>query len=295
MSNRTYYVVLAILAAVLLLVSASGCKKTNTNKETTGAVEEQTKSTEKTEVLSGTLRIGGSTTILPLAQAASEQFMAKNPEVRVEIQGTGSSEGIKGVSDGSLDIGDSSRELKDEEKNLGLVDHQVATDVLAFVVNPDNKIAGLSKPQIIDILTGKVTNWKYVGGTDAKIQVIGRDEASGTREFVQKEVIGADARFVVDALALPGTGQLKAAVAQTPNGFGYMSIGQVDDTVKSVTVDGVKASPDTVADKSYPFSRSLHMFTKGEPNDLEQAFLDFVLSDEFQQETVAKEFYSVNE
>lgn len=269
---------LVVLLVIVAVFVTAGCRPT--------------KKAEKVG-LSGILRIGGSTTVLPLAQAAAEEFMKKNPKARVEVQGTGSSEGIRGAATGRLDIGDSSRELKDEEKNLGLVDHKVAIDVIVFVVHPTNRVSNLSQDQVKAILTGKITNWKAVGGKDEKIQVIGRDEASGTREFVQTEVIGKEAKFAADALALPGAGQVKAAVAQTPSGFGYIGLAYIDSTIKVVKVDGVTPSRESIEKKNYPYQRYLHMFTKGEARGLAKAFIDFVLSKEFQSETVAKEFYPV--
>jgi phosphate transport system substrate-binding protein len=277
MKKTLAFLILASVTALAVL--AAGCTTKTESTKTTGST------------MSGSLKIGGSTTVLPLAQAGAEEFMAKNPKVKVEVQGTGSSEGIKGVTDGTLDIGDSSRELKPEE--TGLVDHKVAVDVLALVVNPSNKVSDLTDQQIKDILTGKVTNWKDVGGADLKIQVVGRDEASGTRDYVQKEVIGKDAKFVADALAMPGTGQLKAAVAQTKGAFGYMSVGQADDTVKVLKVAGVKPTPTTVDSDKYPYHRFLHMFTKGEAKGLAKSFIDFVLTKEFQKNTVSQEFYPV--
>lgn len=272
--------VFTILASVVALaVLTAGCSTKTTENKSAGSE------------LSGSLRIGGSTTVLPLAQAAAEEYMPKNQNVKVEVQGTGSSEGIKGVMDGTLDIGNSSRELKPEE--TGLVDHKVAIDVLALVVNPTNKVSDLTEQQVKDILTGKITNWKDVGGADQKIQVVGRDEASGTRDYVQKDIIGKDTKFVADALAMPGTGQLKAAVAQTKGGFGYMSVGQVDETVKVLKIQGVKPTPTTVESDKYPYHRFLSMFTKGEAKGLAKSFIDFVLSKEFQQNTVSQEFYPV--
>lgn len=272
-------VVSIIASVVTLAILAAGCTTKTESTKTTGSA------------LSGSLKIGGSTTVLPMAQAGAEEFMAKNPKVKVEVQGTGSSEGIKGVTDGTLDIGDSSRELKPEE--TGLVDHKVAVDVLALVANTSNKVSDLTAKQVVDILTGKITNWKDVGGADLKIQVVGRDEASGTRDYVQKEVIGKDAKFVADALAMPGTGQLKAAVAQTKGAFGYMSVGQADETVKVLKVAGVKPTPTTVTTDKYPYHRFLHMFTKGEAKGLAKSFIDFVLTKEFQTNTVSQEFYPV--
>jgi phosphate transport system substrate-binding protein len=270
----------AILAIFSVILVAAGC--------------EHEKKAEKVE-LSGTLRIGGSATVLPLAQAAAEEFMEKNPKVRVEVQGTGSSEGIRGVSEGTLDIGNSSRELKDEEKGLGLAGHEVAVDVIVFVVHPDSPVSNLSQDQVKAILTGEITNWKEVGGKDEKIQVVGRDEASGTRVYVQEEVIGKEANFVADALALPGAGQVKAATAQTPSSFGYIGLAHVDDTIKVVKVDDVSPSKEAIAKNEYPYQRYLHMLTKGKAKGLAKAFIDFVLSKQFQSETVAKTFYPVTQ
>lgn len=279
-----------VLVGLLLAITAFGvvgCQRAQ--KKAATEPEEQSARAE----LSGTLRIGGSTTVLPLAQAAAEQFMEENPKVRVEVQGTGSSEGIKGVSEGTLDIGDSSRELKDEEAGLVLVDYKVAIDVIVFAVHPSNPVDNITKDQVVSILTGKITNWKQVGGKDEKIQVIGRDEASGTREYVQKEVIGEDANFVSDALALPGAGQVKAAVAQTPTGFGYIGLAAVDSTIKTIKVEGTAPSKEAIEDKSYAYQRYLHMFTKGQAKGLAKSFINFVLSPEFQSETVAEEFHPI--
>lgn len=277
---RRKSIVLTIVAIALIAILAAGCG--DSSKEGNGD-----------SGLKGSLRIGGSTTVLPLAQAGAEEFMAENPDVKVEVQGTGSSEGIKGVTDGTLDIGNSSRELKTEE--TGLVDYKVAVDAIAIVVNPANGVSNLTDVQVKDILSGKITNWKDVGGKDAKIQVVGRDEASGTRDYVQKDIIGADAKFPADALAMPGTGQLKAAVAQTPDAIGYMSAAQADNTVKVLKINDVKPSPDTVKDKTYKYWRFLHMFTKGEAKGLAKAYIDFVLSSDFQKNTVSKEFYTISQ
>jgi len=282
--RRSALIVVALAAAVAVLVALAGCGKQPADQGTSETGDQS---------LSGKIMIGGSTTVLPIAQAAAEQFMAENPQVRVEVQGTGSSEGIKGVSEGVLNIGDSSRELKPEEGKLGLVDHKIAIDALALVVNPDNKVTNLTRKQVVDILTGKITNWKDVGGADDDIVVVGRDEASGTREFVQKDIIGEDARFAADALALPGAGQVKATVAKTPAGIGYVGLGAVDDSVKALKVEGVAPGEATVKDDTYAYHRYLHMFTKGEPADPTKAFLDFVLGEKFQTETVASEFVPV--
>jgi phosphate transport system substrate-binding protein len=217
--------------------------------------------------------------------------MVKNPNVKVDVQGTGSSQGITGATDGTLDIGTSSRDLKPEE--TGLTDYKVAVDAVAIVVHPSNKVGNLTSQQVIDILSGKITNWSDVGGSNAKIQVIGRDEASGTRDYVQTTIIGKTAKFPADALAMPGTGQLKAAVAQTPDAIGYMSAAQVDTTVKAVKVDGVAPSQTTVDNQTYKYWRYLHMLTKGPAKGLAKLYIDFIMTPEFQKNTVSKEFYLI--
>lgn len=280
---KKLFVALGVIALVLLL-AAAGCGRRPAGNGTGNAGG---------QALSGKIMIGGSTTVLPIAQAAAEQFMAEHPGVKVEVQGTGSSEGIKGVSEGVLAIGDSSRDLKPEEASLGLLDHKVAIDAIVFLVNPNNPVSNLTKDQVIGLLTGKISNWKAVGGPDEDVVVVGRDEASGTREFVQKSVIGEKAKFAKGALSLPGAGQVKATVVSTPAGIGYAGLGQADGSVGALKVDGVAPSEATVKDGTYAYHRFLHMFTKGAPDKLTQAFLDFVLSPKFQKETVASEFVPV--
>lgn len=271
--------VIALAATTILVIAAAGC-----------TTKTETKTVTKTEVM-GNLHVGGSTTVLPLAQAGAEQFMAKNPGVKIDVQGTGSSQGITGATDGTLDIGTSSRELKPEEK--GLTDYKVAVDAVAIIVHPSNKISNLTSQQVIDILSGKITNWKEVGGKNAKIQVVGRDEASGTRDYVQTTIIGKTAKFPADALAMPGTGQLKAAVAQTPDAIGYMSAAQVDKTVKALKIDNVSPSQETVDNQTYKYWRYLHMLTKGKAKGLAKLYVDFIMTPDFQKNTVAKEFYLI--
>lgn len=243
--------------------------------------------------LSGTLSLTGSTTVLPIAQAAADQFKQKNPNVQAEVQGTGSSEGVTAVSAGAADIGDSSRDLKDEEKKLGLVDHVIAVDAIVFITHPSNRVDNLTKAQATGIFTGKIKNWKEVGGQDAPIEVINRDEASGTREAVQKMALGENAQFTKDAVVQPGTGQVKAAVASSPNAIGYISFGYVDQSVKGLSLDGAKASVEDIRNKSYFLQRNLHMFTKGEAKGLAKAFIDFVLTPSFQKDIVSQEYLPV--
>ena len=231
------------------------------------------------------LTVTGSTTLLPIAEVSAEDFMAANSGTRVLVSGVGSSAGIESVTNGTCDIGTSSRELKPAELSLGLVDTPVARDAIAVIVNPGNPVTSLNTSQVVDIFSGKVRNWKEVGGPDLEIGLVNRDEASGTRQaFLELVMKGRD--FDPTAAVLPGTGQVRSVVAQSRIAVGYISLGFVDSSVKAIVIDGVAPTPATVADKSYPVSRVLHFLTKGEPQGLAKQFIDYVLSPTIQDSVV---------
>ena len=231
------------------------------------------------------LTVNGSTTVLPIAEVAAEMFHEQNPGLSVLVSGVGSSAGIESVTNGTCDIGTSSRELTPQEKTLGLVDTPVAFDAIAVIVNPANSVKALSKQQAADIFEGKITNWKQVGGPDEPIGLVNRDEASGTRDAFSKIVLGG-AAFDSRAAVLPGTGQVRSVVADSVTAVGYISLGFVDKSVKAVAVDGIVPSESTVADGTYPVSRLLHFFTKGKPSGLAKEYIDFVLSPAIQTKVV---------
>ena len=231
------------------------------------------------------LTVTGSTTLLPIAEVSAEDFMAANSGTRVLVSGVGSSAGIESVSNGTCDIGTSSRELKPAELSLGLVDTPVARDAIAVIVNPGNPVSSLTTSQVADIFSGKVRNWKDIGGPDLEIGLVNRDEASGTRQaFLELVMKGRD--FDPTAAVLPGTGQVRSVVGQSRIAIGYISLGFVDSSVKALVIDGVTPTPATVADKSYPVSRVLHFLTKGEPQGLAKQFIDYVLSPTIQDSVV---------
>ncbi|MBN2404183.1 MAG: phosphate ABC transporter substrate-binding protein [Coriobacteriia bacterium] len=229
--------------------------------------------------------VNGSTTILPIAEIAAEQFMDENPEISVLVSGVGSSAGIETVTRGSSDIGTSSRDLKTEEETLGLVDTPIAYDAIAVIVNPDNPIRELTTEQVRDIFSGRYTNWSELGGPDLPIGLVNRDEASGTREAFNKIVMG-DETFDIGAVILPGTGQARAVVTDAPGAVGYISLGFVNDDVKAIVIDGVVPSEEAVVAGTYPVSRILHCFTMGEPTGLVKQYLDYVLSPAIQDTVV---------
>jgi len=244
--------------------------------------------------LSGTATLSGSTTVQPMAQEAADQFTKKNPSANVTVQGGGSSVGITQVSEGTVNIGDSSRELKDEEKNLGLVDHKVAFDVIVLIANPGASVKSLTGDQVKGIFTGTITNWSQVGGADGTITVVTRDSASGTREMFDEKALGSTkdkpVKLVSGAIEANSNGVMRQKVASTKGAVGYISYGYLDNSVKALQYNGVAGNLQTGLDQTYPLSRYLHMFTKGAATGLTKAYIDFVLSPDFQNTTVSKEY-----
>jgi phosphate transport system substrate-binding protein len=229
--------------------------------------------------------VTGSTTILPIAEVSGEMYHKLHPDIRVLVSGVGSSSGIESVSSGSSDIGTSSRDLKPEEEGLGLVDTPIAYDAIAVVVNPSNPVEALSSEQVKEIFQGVVTDWAQVGGKSGPILLVNRDEASGTREAFSKIVMD-NAAFDPAAAVLPGTGQVRFVVADSPGAIGYISFGFVNSTVKAVAVDGVKPSKETVFSGQYKIQRTLHFFTKGPATQPAKGYIDFVLSSAVQDSVV---------
>ena len=237
--------------------------------------------------------IKGSTTVLPIAQAALEAYMKKNPGVQISLSGGGSGEGIKALIDKTTDIATSSREIKKEEvtlaetKGVKPVTHVVAYDAIIPVVHPKNKVTNLSIDQLSQIYQGKITNWKEVGGEDLKIVVISRDSSSGTFEswdhFIMKK-----AKVTPQAQMLASNGAIVTAVSKNRYAIGYLGMGYVNKSLKPLSVDGVKASVETALSKKYPLSRELYMYTDGEPAGEVAKFIAFVKSADGQK-IVAKE------
>ncbi len=235
--------------------------------------------------------VTGSTTLLPIAEQASEGFQEANAGTHVLVSGLGSSAGIEAVITGTSDIGTSSRDLKPEEEGKGLVDVPVAYDGIAVIVNPANPVDGLTLDQLRAIYSGEIKNWREVGGDDRTINLVNRDEASGTREAFKKIVMGDGVRFDRSAVVLPGTGQVRDVVARSVGAIGYISVGFVEPRftttrVKALAIDGVEPSDETVAKREYPIARTLHFFTRGRASGLTARYIAYVLSDEVQNGVV---------
>lgn len=230
----------------------------------------------------GTVTASGSSALLPLVKAAAEDFMAKNPKATVNVTGGGSGTGLKNVADGTSNIGNSDVAAGDEYKDKGLVDHIVCLAPFALIVNNDVNIDNLTKQQATDIFSGKITNWKDVGGKDLKITVIHRPDSSGSRKLVQQIVLGT-AQFTKDGITQAESGAMKTSVASTSGAIGYIDTPYIDNTLKAVKYEGVAYSAETINNGTYPLFGIEHMYTKGEPTGATKAFLDYILGDEYQK------------
>ena len=228
-----------------------------------------------------TISVSGSTTVQPLAEKLAEAFMTENTGIRIDVQGGGSSVGVKAAGQGTSDIGMASREIKESElaefPKLNVV--VIARDGIAIVANADVTVSDLTVEQVRDIFSGKITNWKDLGGEDQNIIVVSREEGSGTRGAFEELLMGKDALITASAILQPSNGSIRTTVSTTPYSIGYMSFGYLDDTIKAISIGGIAPTEPNAADGSYPIVRPLNMLTNGEPTGAVKAFLDFILSD----------------
>ena len=229
------------------------------------------------------ITVAGSTTCLPIAEVAAEAFKEETG-VSVLVSGLGSSAGIEAVSNGTAEIATSSRSLNADEEKLGLTTIPIAHDGIAVIANTENPVQNLSVEQLRDIYSGRVTNWNEVGGPDLEIQLVNRDEASGTREAF-KSIIMDGAPFDRSAAVLSGTGQVRDVVSRSKGAIGYISMGFVESKyaeteVRAISVNHVEPSEKTIASGGYPISRDLYFFTKGEPEGATERYVDYVLSED---------------
>ncbi|MCK9197838.1 MAG: PstS family phosphate ABC transporter substrate-binding protein [Syntrophales bacterium] len=241
----------------------------------------------------GNVVIKGSTTVLPIAQAASEAYMKLHKDVNISLSGGGSGDGIKALVDKSTDIADSSREMKKQEtdlaksKGVNPMAHVVAIDAIVPIVNPKNKVKDLSTDQLSQIYQGKITNWKEVGGENLAIVVTSRDSSSGTYESWGHLVLNG-AKVTPRAQLQASNGAIVQAISKNRYAIGYIGIGYLNKSVKAVTVNGIQASAKTALSKEYPVARPLYMYTDGAPKGDTEGFIKFLLSKKG-QEIVKKE------
>lgn len=284
---------IAVLGAAVLMMGLAGCSSSSeapsaaasaadtSEALTADGLAEDTEAAEAQGDLSGSITLAGSTSMEKLSNALAEAFMEKYPDVTVQAEFTGSSAGVEAVLGGQSDIGNSSRNLKDEEKEKGAVENIVAIDGIAVVTDPANTVEDLTKEQLINIYNGTITNWKDAGGADQPIVVVGREAGSGTRGAFE-EILKLE-NACNYANELDSTGAVMAKVASTPGAVGYVSLDVIDDTVKALTLDGVEADEANIKTGDYFLSRPFVMATKGEisaQSDLVKALFDYVYSAE---------------
>ncbi|SDX84273.1 phosphate ABC transporter substrate-binding protein, PhoT family (TC 3.A.1.7.1) [Acetomicrobium thermoterrenum DSM 13490] len=244
------------------------------------------------------LTMKGSTTLLPIAQAAIESYAQLYPNTEFSLTGEGSGNGIKALIDGTCDIANSSRFIKLEEAKLAFekgaypVPFGVAIDAIVPIIHPKNPVNNLTLQQLKDIYSGKITNWEDVGGPDKRIAVINRDTSSGTYEVWEEKVMNGE-RITPRAQVMASNGAIVQAVSTNELAIGYIGIGYLNSSVKAITVENIEAKPETARTGEFPISRYLFMFTRGWPTGETMRFINFMLSDEGQRIVSETGFVSI--
>jgi phosphate transport system substrate-binding protein len=242
----------------------------------------------------GVIKISGGTAHIPVMKEAAKRIMTYNNDIQITIAGGGSGAGIKQVGEGLVDIGNSGRKPTDAEiQDYGLKLFKWAIDGVGVVVNPKNSVTSLSQARLIDIFSGKITNWDQLGGVSKQINVYTRDEASGTRSVFWKKALNKN-EISKKAVFVVSNGAMKSAIANDPYSIGYVSVGHIDNTVAAVALDGVAPSIDMIKNGSYKVARGLYSNTKGDPSVLTRKLIDYLLSPEGQALAASKGFIGVN-
>lgn len=268
--NRAVVKILAALGMMIcILKGLTGCGEDAAFDATQDMVQAVTRENEKAKTLTGNITMAGSTSMEKFANALAESFMAKYPGVTVTVEFTGSSAGIESVLVGSVDIGNSSRTLKDEEKSSGAIGNIVAIEGIVVITDKSNTVTGLSTDQLAGIYQGEIRNWSEVGGDDEPIVVVGREAGSGTRDAFE-ELLGIK-DMCAYANELSSAGAVMAKAASIPGAIGYVSLDVLDDTVQILSLDGVKPTAENIKAGSYLLSRPFVMVTNGEVSKQSEA------------------------
>lgn len=238
----------------------------------------------------------GSSTIQPLAEKLAEGYMAENSSVRVDVQGGGSSVGVKAAGGQTADIGMASRDVKESEFSEfpNIVVTVIARDGIAIIANENVGVSDLSLEQIQKIFSGQIKNWSELGGADAHIIVVSREEGSGTRTAFEEMVLGEDLLMTDTAILQPSNGSVRTTVSTTPDAIGYLSFGYLDESVKAISVDGVAPTEANASNGTYPVVRPLNIITYGEPSGDLKLFIDYILSDSGQAIVGDEGYIAVN-
>ncbi|MBA2850503.1 phosphate transport system substrate-binding protein [Methanococcus maripaludis] len=278
---KKYISVLIGAVLISLIVGFSGCTESGVNNSE--------------EVQKFSLKISGSTTVLPIAEEAAKQFMTENKNYMIEVTGGGSGLGVKEAGENLNDIGMASRDVKSSEFEIypSLQVFGIAKDGVAIIVQPENPVSSLTQEQVIAIYSGEITNWNEVGGNDAPITVYTRDEESGTREVFFEKALNKG-NITKKAVVVASNGAMKSSVKADVNGIGYLSIGYLDSSVTGCEYEGVIPTEANVVSGTYTVSRTLNIITNGEPSQEAKSFIDFLLSSEGQKIVVEEGYIPVN-
>ncbi|MEB8399797.1 phosphate ABC transporter substrate-binding protein PstS family protein [Enterococcus casseliflavus] len=269
---------LLFFATGLLLAGCGSGGASTESSQASGGSSSGAASNENVEILAV-----GSTALQPLVEAAGESFSADNPNYTITVQGGGSGTGLSQVEAGAVTIGNSDvfADEKDGVDASKLVDHKVAVVGMAPVVNKDAGVTDLSQQDLIDIFTGKVKNWSELGGADQEISVINRASGSGTRATFEKW--GLNGAETIQTQEQDSSGTVRKIVAETPGAISYLALSYLDDSIQALSLDGVEATPENIADNKWPIWSYEHMYTNGEPDANVKAFLDYIMTDDVQQ------------
>jgi phosphate transport system substrate-binding protein len=252
----------AFLLFLVFFLAATGCRGTDPN------------------AIGGVMTVAGSTSVQPFAEKLAEEFMAEHPEYNINIQGGGSSAGVRAAQAGAAQIGMSSRNLKEKEK--GLHERVIAYDGIAVIVHRDNPLEGLSKKEVAGIFAGDYANWKELGGSDGTIHFVAREEGSGTRGAFEKMVM-EEREISLRALVQASNGAVREIIARDPGSIGYISLGLVDNRVKALSVDGARASRQDIMGGRYELVRPFLFLTQEEPEGTARTFIEFIMGPQGQE------------
>lgn len=280
MKKRTLKLIMSGLMIAMMGGALAGCGDSGSDAST-GSAGSSSSTKGNQEV---TIAVSGSTSVGPLMEKVAKAYEAKNSNVSIEINQVGSSAGIKDTINGVAELGMSSRDLKDEEKSSGAEGTAIAYDGIAVIVNPANKVTNLTLEQLKDVYTGKITNWKDLGGEDGQIVVVSREDGSGTRDAFQEIVGYKSEELVADATIADGSGNIKTTVSGNKNAIGFVSFSYVDNTVNAIELNGVKPEEELAKSGEYKLSRPFLIVTKKDTlTDEGKKVIDYILSEEGQK------------
>ncbi|MGG1677423.1 phosphate ABC transporter substrate-binding protein [Neobacillus sp. NRS-1170] len=288
MKNLKKLSLLTIFAALMVFMAACGGGASKNNSEGT----DKTTKTEEKKELSGSLVVSGSSAMQPLVAAAAEEFMAENPNVDIQVNAGGSGTGLSQVAEGSVQIGNSDVFAEEKEGIPAdqLVDHKVAVVGMTAAVNPKVGIKDIKKEDLIKVFTGKITNWKELGGKDQKIVLVNRPDSSGTRAVFNKFAL--DGATPAEGITEDSSNTVKKIINETDGAIGYLAFSYfTDDSVTPLAIDGVEPTAENVQSGKFPVWAYQHSYTKGEATDLAKAFLDYMMSDDIQNTLLKEQGY----